>query len=59
MKILLCHSFEVKDGQPEFNAISYHRINKPHQVLTRLYPEFEILHTPRIGDLDVTFLKNF
>lgn len=59
MKILLCHSFEVKDGQPEFNAISYHRINKPHQVLTRLYPEFEILHTPRIGDLDVNFLKNF
>ena len=45
MKILLIHSFNVKDNKPEFNAVSYYRMNKPHEVLARLNPDFEIVHS--------------
>jgi glycosyltransferase involved in cell wall biosynthesis len=58
-KILLVHSFEVEDDKPKFNAISYHRMNKPHQVLSRLFPEFEVVHTPRAVELSDEFLLNF
>ena len=44
-KILLIHSFNVKDNKPEFNAVSYYRMNKPHDVLARLNPDFEIVHS--------------
>lgn len=44
-KILLIHSFNIKDNKPEFNAVSYYRMNKPHEVLARLYPGFEIVHS--------------
>jgi hypothetical protein len=60
MKILLIHSFEIEENeQPKFNAISYHRMNKPHQVLTRLYPECEVVHTPTAQGLSDEFLSNF
>jgi len=60
MKILLIHSFDIKeDGMPEFNAISYHRMNKPHQVLSRVYPDVECVHTPYAKDLPDEFLSNF
>lgn len=59
MKILLIHSFEIKDGEPEFNAISYHRINKCHQVLSRVYPDVECTHTPSALNLTDEFLSNF
>jgi hypothetical protein len=59
MKILLVHSFSVKDDKPQFNAISYHRMHKPHQVLERLNPEFEIINTPEADSLSVEFLSQF
>lgn len=59
MKILLVHSFEVEDEVPKFNAISYHRMNKPHQVLSRLFPEFKCVHTPRAVELSDEFLEQF
>lgn len=60
MKVLLVHSFDIEDdGQPKFNAISYHRMNKPHQVLSRLYPDCEVIHTPTPRDLSDEFLSNF
>lgn len=59
MKILLVHSFEVNDEVPKFNAISYWRMNKPHQVLSRLYTEFECVHTPRAVELSDEFLEQF
>lgn len=59
-KILCVHSFEPNgDERPKFNAISYHRILKPHQVLCRLYPEFEVVHTPRAVELSDEFLEQF
>lgn len=45
MKILLIHQFQVSNDKPIFNAVSYYRMNKPHQVLSRLYPEFEFTHS--------------
>lgn len=59
MKVLLVHSFEINDDKPKFNAISYHRMNQPHRVLNRLYPEIEVIHTPRAVELSDEFLQNF
>jgi processive 1,2-diacylglycerol beta-glucosyltransferase len=59
MKILCCHSFEINDEVPKFNAISYHRVTKPHQVLSRLYPECEVIHTPHAQGLNDEFVGQF
>ena len=57
-KILCIHYFDVNDGNPKFNAISYHRILQPHRVLSRL-TGWEVHHVPSAKGLTDEFLKEF
>ena len=59
MKVLCIHHFEVsQEGQPTFNAISYHRILQPHRVLSRL-TGCQVHHAPTSKGLEEEFLNNF
>lgn len=58
-KILLIHSFNIIQDTPVFNAVSYYRMNKPHEVLSRLYPEFEITHSLPADEYPDELLSTF
>jgi len=59
MRILLIHSFQIQNVNPVFNAVSYYRMNKPNEVLQRLYPEFEFTHAHTEEILPDEYLKEF
>ena len=59
MRILLIHSFQIQNAKPVFNAVSYYRMNKPNEVLQRLYPEFEFTHAHTEEILPDEYLKEF
>jgi len=44
MNILLINSvFKTEDGKASIGGVEYHRMAKPHLVLKRLYPEYDLL----------------
>lgn len=48
MNILLVHDYQMKDGGATYNAVNYYRMQKPMEVLRRLYPEFDYFTAPSI-----------
>jgi hypothetical protein len=60
MKILLIHKLtKVSDDQVTFGAIPYYRMQKPLQVLNRLYPEIDYTTLDNIENVEDSFLKDF
>lgn len=43
MNILLIHHLIDKNGQAQYGAVPYYRMQKPHEVLNRLYPEYDYI----------------
>jgi len=44
MNILLINSvFKTEEGKTSIGGVEYHRMAKPHLVLKRLYPEYDLL----------------
>jgi len=43
LNILLIHDLREKGEEVTFGAVPYYRMQKPHQVLKRMYPEFDYI----------------
>lgn len=55
MNILLIHNLINNEGRIEYGAVPYYRMQKPHEVLKRLYPEFDIITSDGL-DIDQSLL---
>jgi hypothetical protein len=60
IKILLVNDCPIKDSKAVINAVSYHRLIKPNQVLKRFYNDYEFSHcTMNDAGLDEDYFKQF
>lgn len=61
MDILLVHNFTINEsGGAEFGGCEYYRMQKPLEVLNRMYPEFKYATVQSVNDtLSDEFLKQF
>lgn len=63
MNILLVNNLWKTDGRAMVGGVEYHRMAKPHQVLRRHYPEYDLLMTngvdPELPQLKQTDLVIF
>ena len=56
MNILLIHHLTDNNGQAQYGAVPYYRMQKPHEVLNRLYPEYDYI-TSNSLNIEESILK--
>lgn len=56
MNILLIHELIQNDELITFGAVAYYRMQKPHEVLKRMYPEFDFITSNTI-DVEEEIIK--
>lgn len=49
MNILLIHIIHGTSSDPVYGAVPYYRMQKPHEVLSRLHPEFDYISSNTIN----------